>query len=223
MATIYKMTNTITNEIYIGCTTKSVNERFMEHKSRSKADKFLGIKLYKSIRDYGFDNFVIESLFECDNSEKELCEIDTIAKYDSFNNGLNNTIGGKGIIGYKYNETHRKKALKTLMSGSKYRKGKDYSEIYGEKSIKESEKRRDGVKKSWEKMSKEDKAERLKNIKLAFLKKSGYSVADILEIKKLHRNGIKPAAICAIFQHLKKSDINRIIDKRKYNNLEDYA
>lgn len=223
MATIYKITNTITGEIYIGCTTKTINERFMEHKSRSKADKYLTIKLYKSIRDYGFDNFIVEDLFECDNSEKELCEINTISKYDSFNNGLNHTIGGKGIIGYEYNETHKRKALKTLMSGSKYRKGKDYSEIYGEKSIKESEKRRDGVKKSWENMTDEDRLIRRKNIQKALLKRSGYIIDEILQIKNLHKYGMKPMDIVKLFPNLTKYDIQKIVDKRKYNNLENYA
>ena len=223
MASIYKMTNTITGEIYIGCTTKSVNKRFMEHKSRSKADKYLTIKLYKSIREYGFENFIVEELFKCDNSSKELFEIETIAKYDSFNNGLNHTIGGKGIIGYEYNETHRKKALKTLMAGDKYRKGKNYGEIYGEKSVDESEKRKLGVKKSWDNMSSKSKFDRIKNVKLAFLKKSGYSISEIIKIKELYQNGMKPAAILSMFDHLTKYDIKKIVDKRKYKDLDKYV
>ena len=126
MASIYKMTNTITGEIYVGCTTKSVNERFMEHKSRSKADKYLTIKLYKSIREYGFENFIVEELFKCDNSSKELFEIETIAKYDSFNNGLNHTIGGKGIIGYEYTDIHHKKRIDSYNKNGHNRKNKTF-------------------------------------------------------------------------------------------------
>lgn len=220
MATIYKITNTITGEIYIGCTTKTVNERFMEHKSRSKVDKYLTIKLYKSIRDYGFDNFVVEGLFECDNSEKELCEINTIFMYDSFNNGLNHTIGGKGIIGYEYNEIHRKKALKTLMSGSKYRKGKDYSEIYGEKSIKESEKRREGVKKSWNNITDEDRLKRSLAITKNYLLKSGFNVNDIIKIKELRTNGVPKKDIATMFPHLTMKNILAISAPNRWLNIK---
>lgn len=220
MASIYKMTNTITGEIYIGCTTKKVNKRFMEHKSRSKADKYLTIKLYKSIRDYGFDNFIVESLFECDNSEKELCEINTISKYDSFNNGLNHTIGGRGIIGYEYNETHRKKALKTLMCGSKYRKGKDYSEIYGEKSTIESEKRSDGVKKAWEISSLEDKTRRLASMAKSALIKSGFNIDDIIKIKELRANNVPKKDIAAMFPHLTMKNILAISAPNRWLNIK---
>lgn len=68
---IYKITNIITSKIYIGCTTKTIENRFLEHKSRSKSKKH-NSKLYNSINKYGIDNFIIEEIYgDTANIEKE--------------------------------------------------------------------------------------------------------------------------------------------------------
>lgn len=219
MATIYKITNTITNEVYIGCTKKSVHARFREHKSRSHQDKYLTIKLYRSIRDYGIENFIAEKLFECDDNLKYEFEINTILKFDSFNNGLNHTIGGVGIIGYEYTKEHVQKRIDSYNKNGHNRKGRNYSEIYGERSIKESEKRKDSVTKFWNNISDEDRLKRSLAITKNYLEKSGFSVDDIKEIKRLRNCGMKIKEISKLFTHLSTANIKNISAPNKWNNI----
>ena len=55
--TIYKITNIKTGKVYIGKTTRSLNDRLQGHiNSADKGDNF---KLSRAIRKYGEENFVI--------------------------------------------------------------------------------------------------------------------------------------------------------------------
>jgi group I intron endonuclease len=74
MAKIYKITNTVNQKIYVGCTIKSIDERFQEHKSRAKVAKYKS-KLYNSINKYGIENFTIELVIECKDLEMFNLEI----------------------------------------------------------------------------------------------------------------------------------------------------
>lgn len=47
------------------------------------------------------------------------------------------------------------------------------------------------------------------------MKKAGYNTDMILDIKKLHSEGVKPRFILEKYPQLKKSDIKNITDKRK--------
>ena len=74
MAFIYKITNLINNKIYVGKTTKTLEERFQTHLHDSKKEKLSHRPLYKDMKEYGAENFSIE-LLEEDNdnpSEKEI-------------------------------------------------------------------------------------------------------------------------------------------------------
>lgn len=57
---IYKITNTITNKVYIGQTTRCPNLRFIEHLSKSK---YLKNHLNYSIVKYGKENFKLDILY----------------------------------------------------------------------------------------------------------------------------------------------------------------
>jgi len=94
MAIIYKITNIITNKIYVGKTTKTVTERFNGHVSSSKGGS--NTYLHKSIRKYGKDNFTIDIITECDNEKVDELEKYWINELDSFCNGYNLTKGGEG-------------------------------------------------------------------------------------------------------------------------------
>ena len=54
MAYIYKIINKINNKIYIGKTTQSIEDRFNQHKNKSKK---LNTHLYNAMRTYGISNF----------------------------------------------------------------------------------------------------------------------------------------------------------------------
>ena len=56
---IYKIYNTITDDIYIGATTQLLSERLREHRRASKTKT---APLYKFIRNNGVEHFYIELL-----------------------------------------------------------------------------------------------------------------------------------------------------------------
>ena len=65
---IYKITNNITNDCYIGYTSLTLEERFKKHRYNHKnGDTYL----YKAMRKYGFENFSIECLQEDGNLEED--------------------------------------------------------------------------------------------------------------------------------------------------------
>ena len=96
MGYIYKLTNIITYEDYIGQTTRTLNIRLSEHITESKRSRAKDRKLYKGINKYGIENFKLTEVEECDNSELEDREIYYIALYDTCRNGYNETFGGLG-------------------------------------------------------------------------------------------------------------------------------
>lgn len=94
MASIYKITNTITNQIYIGKTTKTIEERFQRHIYMSKTtDTYL----YRAMREYGTESFTIELVEEApvdDISQRECYWIEALQAITPI--GYNLTQGGTG-------------------------------------------------------------------------------------------------------------------------------
>lgn len=100
---IYKATNLITNETYIGATTKSIEERKNDH--IQKSDKGKGYKFHNAISTYGADSFRWNQLDTASGiDELASKEIKYISEYHAFENGLNSDKGGgiKKTI-YQYN------------------------------------------------------------------------------------------------------------------------
>lgn len=114
MGYIYKITNQINGKVYIGKTSKTIEERFKEHKR--KALEHPNRYLYDAINHYGFNNFTIEQIEECSNEYLDDREIFWIAEYNSTNPniGYNLTTGGEGGNTWKLN-SHK------LESGEKIR------------------------------------------------------------------------------------------------------
>lgn len=86
---VYKITNVLTNDVYVGKTILNLQERFSQHKHRSISGNTY---LYRAMRKYGIDNFCIseiESNVE-DLNEREKYWIATI------NPKYNMTSGGDG-------------------------------------------------------------------------------------------------------------------------------
>jgi len=100
---IYKVINDQTNEVYIGATTKSIEERKQDHyqKTISGSD----VKFHNAIDTYGPDSFRWVQIDSANNTnELAQKEIKYIEENDSLNNGYNSDKGGgfKKTI-YKYN------------------------------------------------------------------------------------------------------------------------
>ena len=85
---VYCIENRINNKKYIGITTRSLQKRFKEH---CKAESAIGRAIRK--------NFIYYEL-ERASTKKELFELEKyyIAKYKTFKNGYNSTIGGDGVV-----------------------------------------------------------------------------------------------------------------------------
>ena len=77
---VYKITNTITGDFYIG-SSNDVKRRWAEHKKPSTWKRFPNNQLYQDMRKYGKDKFVFELLEEVEESflkEKEQQFIETL-------------------------------------------------------------------------------------------------------------------------------------------------
>lgn len=113
---IYIHRNKINGKCYVGQTVQDPKMRWMEGNGYNTQQKF-----YRAIIKYGWDNFEHLILSDIYSNQDELnaAEIVTIAKYDSFNDGYNSTLGGSSSLGYKHTEETKKK-LRALHLGKKH-------------------------------------------------------------------------------------------------------
>ena len=103
---VYKHTSP-SGKVYIGITSKSVEERWNSGKGYSKNKYF-----YRAIQKYGWDNFKHKILFE-NLTKEEACqkEIELIAEYKSNNPefGYNIASGGEFNSGFTFHHTEETK------------------------------------------------------------------------------------------------------------------
>lgn len=108
---IYKITNTMTNQSYIGQTKNrkgftsryysrgnTLVERVYNYLTRMKElGEYYNVHLLNSMNKYGLDKFEVNDVLDVAMSRDELNkkEIYYIDKYDSYNNGFNKTPGGQ--------------------------------------------------------------------------------------------------------------------------------
>lgn len=106
---IYKITNNVNGKIYIGLTTRSLHERFIQHCCHSnKGSKSL---IHQAILKYGRDNFTIEQIDESETkSDLDEKEDFWINYYNSMNTsvGYNLKSGGAKGKGYKHTDVTKK-------------------------------------------------------------------------------------------------------------------
>lgn len=92
---IYIIKNKINEKVYIGQTTQSVHERFMQHMKPSTSKSRGTYKFYNAVNKYGRDNFYVETLESGVPIEQlDEKEIAYIKQYNSCDNGYNSTYGG---------------------------------------------------------------------------------------------------------------------------------
>ena len=88
---IYKITNKVNGKVYIGQSIRPIEQRFQRH-INDAVNNILDTHFARAIRKYGKENFYIELVETCDNqTELNLREQYWIRKYDSINNGYNET------------------------------------------------------------------------------------------------------------------------------------
>ena len=70
---IYKITNTVTGDFYIG-SSKDMKERWRSHKRPSVWKKYKNNQLYQDMQKYGLDKFEFEILEEVEPEELKVAE-----------------------------------------------------------------------------------------------------------------------------------------------------
>ena len=95
MCGIYKITNKVNNKCYVGQAI-DIDARWKKHRAVAfnPNDSCYNYPLYRAIRKYGLDSFIFQIIEECTPDMLNDKEIFYIAKYDSYENGYNQTRGG---------------------------------------------------------------------------------------------------------------------------------
>lgn len=115
---IYQITNTVTGDIYIGQTIRTVNARFYHHKYNAK-NYMANVYLYNAMRKYGIEKFKVEQIDEAKTKE-ELNEKERLW-ISKLSPAYNMTEGGDGGCcrrGHKFTEEHKAK-IAAAMRGKK--------------------------------------------------------------------------------------------------------
>ena len=124
---IYKITNTITGDFYIG-SSKNVKKRWTDHKAPSTWNKCPNNPLYKDMKNYGTDKFEFEILAEVEPEKLK----ETEQKFIETLKPTYNSCNAKGL-----NIERRKKAKKEYKKTDKRKKyKKDYEKTDKRKKAK---------------------------------------------------------------------------------------
>ena len=90
---IYLITNSVNQKVYVGQTWMGIEKRFADHKSDRDSNQYS--KLHRAMRKHGKDNFYIQLLTVANTQETaDYWEVYFIAKYDSLRSGYNIRAGG---------------------------------------------------------------------------------------------------------------------------------
>jgi group I intron endonuclease len=93
---------------YIGMTEKPLKYRVNQHINNVNKNYKTSRKFYNTIKKYGINNFIIGIIEECDCKILNQKEKYYIGKFDTYKNGLNSTLGGEGVSGWKHTEETKK-------------------------------------------------------------------------------------------------------------------
>lgn len=111
---IYKITNLVNDKVYIGKTSKTLDERFKKHCENALGGQTNSPLFYEAIRKHGKKNFKIEGICEAEDEENlNKLERYYIKEYDAQNleKGYNIHHGGGGVM---MNDAMREKISETL-------------------------------------------------------------------------------------------------------------
>lgn len=103
MIGIYAIHNVVNDKYYIG-QAQDINNRWIRHRSNLKNNTHDNSHLQNAYNKYGKENFEYLVIEECEIYELDEKEITYIQQYDSYNNGYNQDLGGKGCRGYRHTE-----------------------------------------------------------------------------------------------------------------------
>lgn len=95
---IYKITNTINGNFYVGKTTQPIDKRWTQHRSEARTGS--QAYLHRAIRKYGESNFVIEVVHSITNPTTNVLNEWEVRMISELNPRYNMTIGGEGAAGH---------------------------------------------------------------------------------------------------------------------------
>ena len=113
---IYKITNKITGDFYIG-SSKNVKRRWGEHKKPSTWKRYSNNQLYKDMQKYGLDKFEFEIIAEVESEKLKEAEQQFIETLKPAYNS--NRANGWNIERYKDSQKKYKKSDKGKKSNRK--------------------------------------------------------------------------------------------------------
>ena len=130
ISAVYKITNTITNDFYIG-SSKDVKRRWNEHKRKSAWNKQPNSPMYQDMRKYGVDKFDFQILEEVEEGKLKEVEQQFIETLKPTYNNIN--ANGWDFERYKkYNKKYQKsdKGKEAQKKYNKSDKGKEAQKKY---------------------------------------------------------------------------------------------
>ena len=68
---IYKVSNTVNDEIYIGSKTRKLSQRMAEHRKTGNIKRHEHLPIYKAFMEFSVENFFIELIEKCPCNDKE--------------------------------------------------------------------------------------------------------------------------------------------------------
>ena len=121
ISAVYKITNTITGDFYIG-SSKDIKKRWTAHKSPSRWNEHPNNQLYLDMKKFGVDTFDFQIIAEIEEGSLKATEQQFIEKLKPAYNSCN----AKGIDIEKQKKTKRKSNKKYKQSD----KGKETNKKY---------------------------------------------------------------------------------------------
>ena len=146
ISAVYKITNTVTNDFYIG-SSKDVKRRWKEHKIPSRWKQYPNNPMYIDMNRYGVENFAFEVLEVVEESFLKKTEqefIETLKPTYNNNNAKGWNIERRKKYNKEYNKSDKFKEYK-----KEYQKSDKYKEYQKEyrKKYRQSEKGKESQKK----------------------------------------------------------------------------
>ena len=132
MVGIYKITNKLTNKIYVG-QSNDIARRFKEHCTKGETSR---IPLDRDILTFGSQNFELEVLEECSIDILNERETYWITTLDTVNNGYNQNYGGTTSLSGELNPTAKlteKDVINIRKAYSEHKPQKETYELYKDK------------------------------------------------------------------------------------------
>ena len=127
---VYKITNTVTGEFYIG-SSKNIKCRWADHKKPSVWKKYPNKQLYQDMQEYGKDKFIFEVLAEVEEDKLKETEQQFIEKLKPTYNQMNaKELNVERYKKYKEEYEKSEKRKKAKKEYEKSEKRKKYKEEY---------------------------------------------------------------------------------------------